>query len=191
MHRSRTELIQSPPTPPPRAQASRTGGIARHYSSNLPYTLPNASNVSFRPLPSSETFHRSSGGYHPTHPLQPQDSQSSVITATTDNPDPSRPRTPESPLTTTLRNATTTISDLTSAMANFSKMSGPPLLDSLSCCCGKDECTNYQAWMEFKAKLESRLILCAGELHYLRSLPDKQVANRLRGACVPRRGTRV
>ncbi|KAF9651214.1 hypothetical protein BDM02DRAFT_3091696, partial [Thelephora ganbajun] len=73
----------------------------------------------------------------------------------------SRPRTPELPSTSSLRDATTTIDDLTSAMAKFSRMSNPPLPDSLSCCCGRDECTNHQAWVEFKAKLESQLILCA------------------------------
>ena len=45
--------------------------------------------------------------------------------------------------------------------------------------------------MEFKAKLEGRLILCAGEVYYLCLLLDEQVAHRRRGACMLRHGTRV
>lgn len=88
------------------------------------------------------------------------------MTTTTDNVDASRPRTPESPLTSSLQDATATIDDLTSTMAEFSRMPNPPLPDSLTCCCGKDECTNHQVWIESKAKLESRLVLCAGEIYY-------------------------
>ena len=75
-------------------------------------------------------------------------------------------------------------------MANFSRMPSSPLPDSLTCCCGKDECTNHQTWVEFKVKLESRLILCAGEVYCL-PLPLERVANRCRGVCVSRHGTRV
>jgi len=131
---------------------------------NSTSAFTDASNVSFQLpcFPNSETCCRSSGVYYPSHPLEPQDSQSSIITTTTDNLEASRP---ESPLTSSLQDATTTIDDLTSAMANFSRMPSPSLPDSLiSCCCDKTECTNRQAWVEFKAKLESRLILCAGEI---------------------------
>ena len=89
------------------------------------------------------------------------------MTTTTDDLDAPRPRTPESPLTSSLRDAATTIDDLTSEMAKFSRMPNPPLPDNLGCCCSKEECTNYLTWMEFKAKLEGRLVLCAGEAYYV------------------------
>ena len=44
--------------------------------------------------------------------------------------------------------------------------------------------------MEFKGKLESRLILCAGEGYFLYLSLDERVANQCRGACVLRHGTR-
>ena len=113
------------------------------------------------------------------------------MTTTTDNLDASRPRTPESPLTSSLQDAAATIDDLTSAMAQFSKMPNTPLPDSPSCCCGTEKCTNHQTWMEFKAKLEGRLILCAGEVYHLCLQLGEQNANRRRGACVLRDGTRV
>ena len=136
-----------------------------------------------------KTFHRSSGAYYPPHPLKPQDSQSSLITTTTDNLEASYL---ESPLTSSLQDATTTIDDLTSAMANFSRMPSPSLPDTLiSCCCDNTECTNRQAWVEFKAKLESRLILCAGEIYRVRLPLRERYADRRRVACVLRLGTRV
>jgi len=76
-------------------------------------------------------------------------------------------------------------------MAQFSRVPDTPLPDSLSCCCGKEECASHQAWMEFKAKLESRLILCAGKVYHLFLQFGEQDANRRRGACVLRYGTRV
>ena len=129
----------------------------------------------FDPLCLSKTSCRSLGAYHPAQQLQPEDSQSSIVTTPTDDLDAPRPRSPESPLTTTLQHAATTINDLTSAMANFSRMPSPTLPDSLNCCCGKGECANHQAWMEFKAKLESRLILCAGEVYCLRLPLDERL----------------
>jgi hypothetical protein len=62
-------------------------------------------------------------------------------------------------------------------MAEFSRMPNQPLPDNLGCCCGTEQCTNHQAWIEFKAKLESRLILCAGEVYWLRLLFAEEVAN--------------
>ncbi|KAK0461600.1 uncharacterized protein EV420DRAFT_1526159 [Desarmillaria tabescens] len=72
----------------------------------------------------------------------------------------SRPLTPESPLASSLNHATSTIDDLTVALANFSRVPSPePSL--MSCCCGRDDCENANAWFSMKSKLESRLILSA------------------------------
>jgi len=73
-----------------------------------------------------------------------------------------RPTTPESPLTSSLYHATTTIDDLTTALANFSRVHSPELLSSLTCCCGKEECENLKSWLELKSRLDSRLVLSAG-----------------------------
>ncbi len=73
----------------------------------------------------------------------------------------SRPLTPESPLASSLNHATSTIDDLTVALANFSRVPSPePSL--MMCCCGRDDCENANAWFSMKSKLESRLILSAG-----------------------------
>ncbi|KAK0491541.1 hypothetical protein IW261DRAFT_1438264 [Armillaria novae-zelandiae] len=72
----------------------------------------------------------------------------------------SRPLTPESPLASSLNHATSTIDDLTVALANFSRVPSPePSL--MMCCCGRDDCENANAWFSMKSKLESRLILSA------------------------------
>ncbi|KAK0207041.1 hypothetical protein DFS33DRAFT_639709 [Desarmillaria ectypa] len=72
----------------------------------------------------------------------------------------SRPLTPESPLASSLNHATSTIDDLTVALANFSRVPSPePSL--MTCCCGRDDCENANAWFSMKSKLESRLILSA------------------------------
>jgi hypothetical protein len=76
----------------------------------------------------------------------------------------SPPRTPESSWTSSLQDASATVDDLTVALANFSRIPSPQLTPSLICCCGQDDCENHQAWLGFKSKLESRLILSAGSL---------------------------
>ncbi|KAF9480191.1 hypothetical protein BDN70DRAFT_877945 [Pholiota conissans] len=73
----------------------------------------------------------------------------------------SRPMTPLSPLTNNLHNATSTIDDLTAALANFSRVPSPDPLETLTCCCGKDDCENLKAWLELKSRLASRLVLSA------------------------------
>ncbi|PPQ78908.1 hypothetical protein CVT25_002368 [Psilocybe cyanescens] len=76
-------------------------------------------------------------------------------------PDSSRPTTPESPFTYSLYHATSTIDDLTAAMANFSRVPSPDPVASLSCCCEKEDCENLKAWLELKSRLGSRLVLSA------------------------------
>jgi hypothetical protein len=83
---------------------------------------------------------------------------------TTHEPTTSRPQTPESLWTSSLQDASATVDDLTAALANFSRVPSPELPALLICCCGKDDCENKQAWMDYKAKLEGRLILSAGKL---------------------------
>jgi hypothetical protein len=75
---------------------------------------------------------------------------------------PSRPHTPESPWTNSLQDASATVDDLTAALANFSRVPSPELTPFLTCCCEREDCENHQAWLAFKSKLESRLILSAG-----------------------------
>ncbi|KAJ7571938.1 hypothetical protein C8J56DRAFT_1176433 [Mycena floridula] len=70
-----------------------------------------------------------------------------------------RPFSPDSMLTSTLDHASSTIDDLTLALANFSRVPSPEP-PGLSCCCGQ-ECENLRAWQEMKARLESRLTLSA------------------------------
>ena len=74
----------------------------------------------------------------------------------------SRPTTPLSPLTSSLYHATSTIDDLTEALANFSRVPSPEPLEAVTCCCGLEDCENLKAWLELKARLGSRLILSAG-----------------------------
>jgi len=72
-----------------------------------------------------------------------------------------RPETPCSPRPNSLYHATTTINDLTLALANFSRVPSPEPPTVLECCCGMEVCTNLNAWLELKSRLESRLILSA------------------------------
>lgn len=78
--------------------------------------------------------------------------------------DPSRPGTPDSQLTNSLYRANATIDDLTTTLTKISRAPTPDDLKLLHCCCGKADCENTKAWTAFQTKLESRLILCAGEL---------------------------
>lgn len=63
-------------------------------------------------------------------------------------------------MASSLNHATSTIDDLTIALANFSRVPSPEP-SVLSCCCGRDDCENANAWFSMKSKLESRLILSA------------------------------
>jgi hypothetical protein len=92
------------------------------------------------------------------------------------SPSQTRPHTPESSFTGSLQDASATIDDLTLALANFSRAPSPHIPMLSSCCCGRDECENHQAWMAFKSKLESRLILSAGSvitMSFLQLLIDR------------------
>ncbi|KAG5638081.1 hypothetical protein H0H81_001931 [Sphagnurus paluster] len=74
----------------------------------------------------------------------------------------SRPDTPESFLSNSFKHASSTIDDLTVALANFSRVPSPePLSASVVCCCGKEDCESVRSWLELKSRLESRLILSA------------------------------
>lgn len=74
-----------------------------------------------------------------------------------------RPETPGSPRPNSLYNVMTTIDDLTLALANFSRVPSPEPPTVLECCCGKEDCANLAGWLDLKSRLESRLILSAGE----------------------------
>ena len=75
-----------------------------------------------------------------------------------------RPPTPESPSTNSLYHATSTMDDITTALANFSRVPSPEPPSAITCCCGKENCENLTSWLALKARLESRLILSAGNL---------------------------
>jgi hypothetical protein len=77
--------------------------------------------------------------------------------------DNAQSKTPESPLTSNLRHASATIDELTSALANFSRVPSPEPQSAISCCCGKGDCENTRAWLTLKANLEGRLALSAGK----------------------------
>lgn len=81
---------------------------------------------------------------------------------TMNDPNHSRPTTPLSPLTSSLYHATSTIDDLIAALANFSRVPSPEPFESITCCCGREDCENLKTWLELKARLGSRLILSAG-----------------------------
>ncbi|ESK94111.1 hypothetical protein Moror_12778 [Moniliophthora roreri MCA 2997] len=70
---------------------------------------------------------------------------------------------PDTPLTmtSTLEHATSTIDDLTLALANFSRLPSPEPPSVLDCCCGREDCEHAQTWHAVKARLESRLTLSA------------------------------
>lgn len=74
-----------------------------------------------------------------------------------------RPSTPDSPLASSLYHATSTIDDLTLALTNFSRVPSPEPQRQICCCCGSEECDATKAWLALKSKLESRLVLSAGE----------------------------
>lgn len=76
----------------------------------------------------------------------------------------SRSPTPESPLTSSLYHATSTMDDITTALANFSRVPSPEPPSAITCCCGKENCENLKSWLALKSRLESRLILSAGNL---------------------------
>ncbi|KAI0355320.1 hypothetical protein OH77DRAFT_1424807 [Trametes cingulata] len=73
----------------------------------------------------------------------------------------SRPLTPDSQLTSSLHRATTTIDELTHTLTSVSRLSSPEPENTVTCCCGREECEASKAWAAFKAKLESRLVLSA------------------------------
>ncbi|KZT06528.1 uncharacterized protein LAESUDRAFT_181974 [Laetiporus sulphureus 93-53] len=73
----------------------------------------------------------------------------------------SRPPTPDSPMANSLRRATSTIDDLTLALANFSRVASPDLPNTALCCCGKEDCETSIAWAQWKAQMESKLVLSA------------------------------
>ncbi|KAF4620068.1 hypothetical protein D9613_004831 [Agrocybe pediades] len=73
----------------------------------------------------------------------------------------SRPPTPGSPLSSSLYHATSTIDDLTAALADFSRVPSPEPVSALTCCCGKEDCENLKAWLDRKSRLGSRLVLSA------------------------------
>ncbi|KAF9000224.1 hypothetical protein BDQ17DRAFT_1359844 [Cyathus striatus] len=81
----------------------------------------------------------------------------------------SRPRTPESPMASSLYHASSTIDELTTALANFSRIPSPEPMATLTCCCGKEDCENLSAWLALKSRLDSRLILSAEKNHQLSS----------------------
>lgn len=76
--------------------------------------------------------------------------------------DPNRPVTPESPLASSLYHATSTIDDLTAALANCSRVPSPEPPTAVVCCCGNATCENLKSWLALKSRLGSRLILSAG-----------------------------
>ncbi|TFK43926.1 hypothetical protein BDQ12DRAFT_643723 [Crucibulum laeve] len=72
-----------------------------------------------------------------------------------------RPATPESPMTSSFYHASSTIDELTLALANFSRVPSPELPSILTCCCRKEDCENLTSWLTMKSRLESRLTLSA------------------------------
>ena len=70
---------------------------------------------------------------------------------------------PDSP--NSLRNVTATIDKLTTSLSNHSRSSSPEPPHVTTCCCGRDDCENARAWLAYKAKLEGRLVLSAGEFY--------------------------
>ena len=78
-----------------------------------------------------------------------------------------RPATPESPLTSSLYHATSTMDDITTTLANFSRAPSPEPLSAVTCCCGKENCENLKSWLALKSRLGSRLILSAGKVNII------------------------
>ena len=73
-----------------------------------------------------------------------------------------RPDTPES-----LYHVTSTIDDITMALANFSRVPSPEPPSAVVCCCRKENCENLKSWLALKSRLGSRLILSAGRSTFL------------------------
>jgi hypothetical protein len=71
--------------------------------------------------------------------------------------------TPKSTKPGSFYDAATTVDDLTLALTNYSRVPSPEPPPPLTCCCGSEDCKNTEGWLGFKSKLESRLILSAGE----------------------------
>ncbi len=74
------------------------------------------------------------------------------------------PISPSSPMTCSFYGATSTIDDLTTAIADLSRIPSPDPVAALTCCCGTENCENYKSWIGLKAKLNQRLVLSAGAL---------------------------
>lgn len=92
-----------------------------------------------------------------------------------------RPATPDSG---SLYHATSTIDDLTLALTSFSRVPSPELQRQVCCCCGSEECEATKTWLALKSKLESRLVLSAGESKCQDGV-SQYVNSRLRGwVCV-------
>lgn len=109
-----------------------------------------------------------------------------------------RPATPDSPLASSLYHAASTIDDLTLALTNFSRIPSPELQSQICCCCGTEECEATKAWLALKAKLESRLVLsagesvCQGEHHQFPNPPRRSwvcITAAPRGVCGQTRGS--
>lgn len=75
--------------------------------------------------------------------------------------DLNRPDTPQSPSANSLYDATTTIDDITTALANFSRVPSPEPPSAIVCCCRKEDCENLKSWLTLKSRLGSRLVLSA------------------------------
>ena len=92
-------------------------------------------------------------------------SPASTRTSSTSGDSEWRPETPDSQLTNSLYRANTTMDELTATLTKISRAPTPDEGSSLhlQCCCGRSDCENTKAWAALHAKMESRLILCAGE----------------------------
>ncbi|EJU06667.1 hypothetical protein DACRYDRAFT_103615 [Dacryopinax primogenitus] len=57
--------------------------------------------------------------------------------------------------------ASTTINDLLSSFSRATTPDGTSFVGELRCCCGRDECENYERWTKMREKMEKRLNLSA------------------------------
>ncbi|TFY83117.1 hypothetical protein EWM64_g892 [Hericium alpestre] len=73
----------------------------------------------------------------------------------------SRTSSPDSPRASSLYDATTAIDTLVRSLADFTRVATPDSPNSLTCCCGREECEHAVAWRALKARLESRLVMSA------------------------------
>jgi len=116
-----------------------------------------------------------------------------------DGREPSRAASPASPMTSSFYDATTTIDDLTTAIADLSRIPSPdPTTATLICCCGKDDCHSFKSWVDLRTKLNQRLVLSAGTFGpYFVSTDENVEATRgwagppskTRSLCTSKRGT--